>query len=128
MLEFNQYLLGWTKESIKKFFKMNLQPKDLVIVVTRTTAGSDLTQYQLEIVTEVTNRNFKISRPVGHNARSRSFYYNGTSCAEPHGQTNVIPMHQGLSQLIALKSHSLEQLGGYHFVSDEEILKLNDEQ
>ena len=111
---------------MKAHFKEHLKPGDLVVSVMQTNMGPNLTNYRFMTVSSLTKVRFKLTQPTGHNCISSTFYFKGVSCAEPGGQTRIIPYHAGLKAFL-FGSAEINSLR-HDFVTDENILKLNEHQ
>jgi hypothetical protein len=118
-----EYHLGWEPEAVKAYFKENLKVGDLVVSVIQSNAGPNLTNYCFMTVSSLTKVRFKLTQPTGHNCIAYSFYYKGISCAEPGGQTRIIPYHDELKTLL----FEIGEVNGLktNFLTDKNILKLN---
>ena len=95
-----EYHLGWEKAAVKARFKANLKPGDIVLSVTTSQSGPNVTEYRFMTVESLTNVRFKLTGATGHNYKSRTFYFTGQSCTEPHGQARIIPFHEGMRQYL----------------------------
>jgi hypothetical protein len=118
-----EYHLGWEPEAVKAYFKEHLKAGDLVVSVMQTNAGPNLTDYRFMTVSSHTKVRFKLTQSTGHNCISSTFYFKGVSCAEPKGQTRIIPYHAELKFLL-FGSGEINGLR-HNFVTDDNVLKLN---